>query len=211
MSPQVSPALRKKLALQAALLAALITISGTALLSGTAQSVKDEREVEKKIPAHLPIKVKLRKPEKVKDSKNEEWLVDLEVEITNTGTEPIYYVYIALLLPDVKTEDGKPIAYALRYGRTQLYEPQEPVQPDDVPLAPGESAILKVPVDRADAWKAFRARGKLSNPKKLELWFQSLKFGDGTGYWTRDGIRYPKTKGAKVSRWAWDVFLVSGP
>ena len=45
--------------------------------------------------------MKLKKPEKVKDSKNEEWLDDFELEVTNTGTKPIYLVSFSLWLPDV--------------------------------------------------------------------------------------------------------------
>src|SRR3954471_542185 len=72
-------------------------------VASRAQSPSDEkREVVDKIPKHLPIKVKIKKEkeEKVKDLKNEDWLGDLELEVTNTGTKPIYYLDIVLFMPD---------------------------------------------------------------------------------------------------------------
>jgi predicted membrane protein len=87
----------KKFALQAALLAALITLCGTALMSGTAQSVKEERKVEDKIPAHLPIKVKVKNPDKALDLKNEKWLGDLEIEVTNRGSKPMGLMKLSTL------------------------------------------------------------------------------------------------------------------
>lgn len=188
------PPRRRQTVVGAALLFALLALCGVGLVSGTAQSSGQEREMEYRIPSHLPIRVKLKNPENLKDLKNEELLGDLEVEVTNTGTKPIYYLYIALVLPDVTTEDGVNIAYSLRYGRVQLYEPREPGRPDDVPLLPGESAALKLPADRVSAWKEFRNRGKLSNPKKLSFWFQTINFGDGTGFWTPDGRPFPNVR-----------------
>jgi hypothetical protein len=67
---------------------------------------KEEREVVYKIAKHLPIKVKVKKPEKLKDAKNEDWLDDLEVEVTNTGAKPIYYLHISVYLPDVFAPSG---------------------------------------------------------------------------------------------------------
>jgi hypothetical protein len=68
------------------LLALLVIACG--VISSTAQSPeKEERKIETRIPAHLPIKVKFKYDEKLKDLKNEDWLGDLEVEVTNTGDE----------------------------------------------------------------------------------------------------------------------------
>ena len=80
--------------------------------------------------------MKLKKPEKVKDSKNEKWADDFELEVTNTGTKPIYYVYFALSLPDVITDNGKNLGFQIRYGRFRLLDLTEPVQPEDVPILP---------------------------------------------------------------------------
>ena len=61
----------------------LVAVCGFAA-SGAQSPPEGEREVVDKIPKHLPIKVKVKKPERLKEAKNEEWLDELEVEVTNT-------------------------------------------------------------------------------------------------------------------------------
>jgi hypothetical protein len=147
-----------------------------------------------KIPKHLPIKVKIKKPEKLKDAKNEEWLGELEVEVTNTGAKPIYHLYISVHLPDVFAPTGYPFAYGLQYGRTALIALDEAVRPDDVPLLPGGVVVLKVPAEQAMLWRRGRERGDRPNPKKIELIFRDLNFGDGTGFVGSTGVPLPEVK-----------------
>jgi hypothetical protein len=153
---------------------------------------KEERKIETRIPKHLPIKVVFKNEEKVKDLKNEDWIDDLEVEVTNTGTKPIYYLYIDLGLPDVVTGDQRTtiLGLPLQYGRIQLINLTEPLESTDVPIKPGESIILKVdlPTDDSVSWKTLRAKGTYRNPKKLQFWFENLNFGDGTGFSTPEGL-----------------------
>jgi hypothetical protein len=176
----------------ASLLAALFGI-----MSGAAQTpAKEEREVEDKIPKHLPIKIKIKKEkeEKVKDLKNEDWLGELEVEVTNTGTKPIYFLEIVLDMPDVFSPNGVQIATRLDYGRGELIALDEPLRSDDVPIKPGEVIVLSVPASIAETWKHVRAKGELTNPKKIEFFFYFINFGDGTGFVTRDGKPLPEKK-----------------
>jgi hypothetical protein len=172
------------------LLFSLVIFFGVA--SSTAQSpAKEERKIETRIPAHLPIKVEIKNIGKVKDLKNEDWISDLEVEVTNTGTKPIYYLYIESLLPDVITDEQSPtktVGFALRYGRPQLVDLTEPLESDDVPIKPGESTVLKINSNNAVGWKSLRAKGRYMNPKKLQFWFEGLNFGDGTGFNTPEGL-----------------------
>ncbi len=149
------------------------------------------REVVYKIPKHLPIKVKVKKPERLKDEKNEEWLGELEMEVTNTGTKPIYFLEIVVDMPDVFAPNGLNYAYPLRYGRGALISFREPVRPDDVPIKPGESAVLSVTESEAEGWRRGRAKNEVTNPKKLEFFFQHINFGDGTGFVGTDGGPIP--------------------
>jgi hypothetical protein len=175
------------------LLSSLAIISGFA--SGTAQSpAKEEREVEDKIPKHLPIKVKIKKPEKLKDSQNEDWPDNVEIEVTNTGTKPIYYLNIALSLPDVIAENGLNYGYRLRHGRIALADFGEPVQPSDLPILPGESVTIKLPGNDVKWWKEFGNEGRRTNPKKLVFEFQEINYGDGTGFLGTSGTPMPIKK-----------------
>ena len=172
----------------------LVAVCGFVASHAQQSTPEGEREVVEKIPKHLPIKVKIKKPEKLKDAKNEDWLGDVELEVTNTGTKPIYYLYISVRLPDVFAPTGHPFGYGLQYGRTALVALDEPVRPDDVPLLPGGVVVLKVPAERAELWRRGRAEGDRANPKKIELIFNDLNFGDGTGFIGSTGKPLPEVK-----------------
>src|SRR5437764_10507205 len=100
-------------------LASIFLINGR-LSTGIAQS--EEREIEDKIPKHLPIKVKIKKEKEsaVKDLGNEKWMRDFELEVTNTGDKPIYSLYIVVEMPEITAPNGTIIAFPLVYGRVGL-------------------------------------------------------------------------------------------
>ena len=165
----------------------LVAVCGF-VASGAQQSPPvGEREVVEKIPKHLPIKARVKKPERLKDAGNEDWLGDIELEVTNTGTKPIYYLHISAYLPDVFSPRGHNYGFNLEYGRTALAALDEPVRPDEV-------VILTVPAGSARAWKLTRANGKAANPKKLEFIFDYLNFGDGTGFVGSTGKPLPEIR-----------------
>jgi hypothetical protein len=173
--------------------AALILTSGV-LLARAQDTGQGEREVIEKIPKHLPIKVKIKKLERLKDKENEDWLGELEVEVTNTGTKPIYYLHISVFLPDVFAPTGHNFGFPLQYGRTELVALDEPLRPDDVPLRPGEVVVLKVPAEQAELWRQGRAKGDRANPNTIEFIFDYLNFGDGTGFVGSVGKPLPDRK-----------------
>ena len=186
---------RRRLIALAVFVSLLAAVFG--IMSGAAQSpAKEEREVVDKIPKHLPIKIKIKKEkeEKVKDLKNEEWLGELEVEVTNTGTKPIYYLDIVLFMPDDFSPNGVNLGCILKYGRAELISITEPLRPDDVPIKPGEVVVLSVPAHLVEGWKRGRAKGELTNPKKFEFLFGLINFGDGTGFMGTDGGSIPDIK-----------------
>src|SRR5689334_18813693 len=56
---------------------------------------ENERQLEDQIPKHIPIKIKIKKEKEAgfKDLNNERWAREFELEVTNTGTKPIYAFY----------------------------------------------------------------------------------------------------------------------
>src|SRR5688572_7360432 len=84
-------ALAKTLAAALVLSVVGVLMTTSRLTSGSA--ALQERIFENKIPAHIPLKIKIKKEkeESFKDLKNEKWLREFELELTNTGDKPIYF------------------------------------------------------------------------------------------------------------------------
>ncbi|HEX8282124.1 MAG TPA: hypothetical protein VF588_02165 [Pyrinomonadaceae bacterium] len=189
------PILRRENFFTLLVLPLLSLVFAFGLSPGRAQEeAKGEREVLDKIPKHLPIKVKVKRPERLKDGKNDDWLDDMEIEITNTGTKPIYYLHVRLDMPDVLGPNGIMYAFGYKYGRGALVAWEEPVLPDDVPLRPGETVTLNPPANHIKGWRGAREEGRIKNPKKIEFVFGVINFGDGTGFAGVQGTPMPRPR-----------------
>lgn len=106
-----------KMLLALLLFSAVSALLVTGILTpGSAQS-KEEREVETKIPKHVPIKIKLKteKERAFKDLKNANWQRDFELEVTNTSDKPIYFLELWVEYPEVITGNGHRLGVPLRY------------------------------------------------------------------------------------------------
>lgn len=128
------------------------------------------------VPAHLPLKIK------VKNVNSKKWVHDIEVEVTNTSDRPIYFLDFYILLPEIKVGGGHTLGFWLYYGRPQLLDFSNPVQPDDVPLQPREKYTFKIPESNANSWDNLKEKEGKREPKVMKLMFQRINFGDGTGY-----------------------------
>ena len=169
----------------AALLTSLVAVCAVGVMSSTAQTPPEERELEDKIPKHLPIKVE------IKNLGKENWVREMEVEVTNTSDKPIYYLRFSLTMPEVRTETGSVVGVGVSYGRLELGVFEGRPTPEDVPIKPGETQILKVPKNQMRGWESARDRYKWPTPKKLRIKFRSLHYGDGTGFTSTPGLPVP--------------------
>jgi hypothetical protein len=162
----------------------------------------EERELEDKIPKHLPIKVKIKKEKEkaFKDLKNEKWLRDLELEVTNIGNKPIYFLDFLVVMPGIKASTGNEIAFPLRYGRVELGSIENKAEPDDIPIKPGETYVFKAYDSNVLGWDNYKRNNNKPQPKKLTLNFRILSFGDGTGFWTTSGAPVPEPPNEKSSK-----------
>jgi hypothetical protein len=184
----------KSTVLVVALFAALVTVGVVGIASSTAQSTqKEERELEDKIPKHLPIKVK------VKNLNSEKWARDVEVEVTNTGNKPIYFLLLSLYFVDVKMDNGDEIGFPLRYGRLAMVDVKVRAIPEDIPIQPGETYVFNARKGLAVGWEKFRTKNNKPHPKKVGIRLDMLNFGDGTGLLTSDGLPVSDSKSSKSS------------
>src|SRR5919205_639905 len=181
-------------AVTALLLLSLVLVYGFA--TSRAQSeTKGEREFLDKIPSQLPIKVKVKNQEKVKDLTNDQWLGDLEIEVKNVGDKPIYFLRLMLVFVDVKKDSGDEIGYSLVYGRGQLIDIDNRPEPSDVPILPGGTQVFKLHESYVKGWNWYRTKvEKKTHPKKVEIIFSALNFGDGTGFAVSDGKPIPEKR-----------------
>lgn len=135
-----------------------------------------QRELRTGTPKHIPLKIK------AKNVINEKWANDLEIEVTNTSDKPIYFLSFSLRLQGIKAADGLEFGFWLHYGRPQLIDFSVPVESTDIPLLPNETCVLKIPEAEANGWETYRKKNNKPHPMKIGLVFQSLNFGDGTGF-----------------------------
>ena len=188
--PHLSKIIRYTLLL---LPAAILILWGSHIVSSIAQSTQstpEEREFKNTIPEHVPLKIKLKNEQAFKDMKNKNWARDLEIEVKNTGNKPIYFLYMVVYLPEVIV-DGYPLGFQVTYGRMELVHFAAPIQPDDVPIRPGESVTLKVSDTQVRAYEGVRDEENLVNPKRVEFDMQLINFGDGTGLRSKRGAPFP--------------------
>ena len=176
--------------------ASLLTTSAT-LAPSFAQSA-EEREMAITIPKHLPIKVRMKeeKEKAFKDLKNEKWIRDFELEITNTGDKPIYFLSLSITLPEIIAPfqigpDVNKMGLVIHYGRGQLIDIETKPWPDDIPIKPGETYVYSFSDLVVESWEKFRQRENKPDAKKLILKFQALSFGDGTGFLGSSGLAVP--------------------
>src|ERR1043165_1459553 len=187
------------LLLSAVCLVSIFLINGT-LGTGTAQSEK--RVLENTIPKHLPIKVKIKKEKEdaVGDLKNEKWVRDLVLEVTNTGDKPIYYLSLGITLPEITIPNGTDnMGFSFHYGRRELHDIATKARPDDISIKPGETYVFSLSEAKVQDWESFMQREHKPPVKKLILYFQLLSFGDGTGFWRTDGLAVPHPPDASSS------------
>ncbi|HEU4833535.1 MAG TPA: hypothetical protein VFS90_03930 [Pyrinomonadaceae bacterium] len=150
----------------------------TLLLVVTSQgAAARERKIGIGIPKHLPLKFEIR------NLNSDRWVFDLEIDVTNTSTKPIYYLDFFITMPGYKSKiTGNKLGFWFSYGRIELVDFAEPLLPDDVPIAPGEKHTFKIRETLAKGWEEQSKREGRPEPQVLDLQFQSLNFGDGTGF-----------------------------
>ena len=148
---------------------------------GSGGAALQERVLENRTRQEVPVKIKIKKDkeESFKDLKNQKWVRDFELEVTNTGDKPIYYIFIDLVT-DVKMGGG-PLIFSLHYGRAELGDLVTKARPDDVPINPKETYVFKLHPGQIPAWERSVAEGTHPDAKKLEIAIQGISFGDGTG------------------------------
>lgn len=195
-SPKLKTVVRIVFApLAVAIALALLCKANSRSATAEASQSQDERHLEDAIQTHIPIKVKIKaeKENSFKDLNNEHWLRDLEIEVKNTGTKPIYFLVLVLELPETKGPDGNLIGWDLHYGRTDLISITAPLKSEDIPIEPGGTYVFTIAERFVSAFEGIVRENGLAQPKKVRVLFQFINFGDGTGFsGTGNPLPHPK-------------------
>ena len=160
-----------------------------------------ERRIENLIPRHVPISIKIRKEKEsaFKNLSNPDWARDFELEVTNTGSKPIYFLDL-LVVFDVPNFTGQELFATLAYGRTEIGDVRVLPSPEDVPINPGESSILKVHSGNLRAWDLKGREEHWPLPTKAQVKFQFLRFEDHSGFTGFEGVPTPRRKASPQAR-----------
>ena len=152
-----------------------------------------ERKFYVGVPTKVPLKFDVR------NVTSDDWVRDLEIEVTNTSDKPIYYLDMRLFLVGTKLplRDSE-VSYWIKYGRIDLISVSAPLVPEDNPISPGEKHIFKLTESDAKSWDYPKNIERVAEPKALKMLFQNLNFGDGTGF--SDTSARPVDIHRKVSR-----------
>jgi hypothetical protein len=130
----------------------------------------------------------------VRNLQAEHWIRDIEIVVKNVSEKPIYYIKIMVVLPDVIVRDSA-YGISLRYGRRALIRIDERPRAGDVPLKAGETYVFKVDSALWTGFEHFKAERDLPEDatKRVLFRFQTINFGDGTGF-VSGGVPVPQTK-----------------
>lgn len=201
MSPQHTSKLAPIGVLLVALVFTIFLVRGTFTLgsaqSGTAQLPDESRHLYDLVPKDLPIKIKIKaeKEKAFKDLNNAHWTRDFELEVKNIGDKPIYFVSLVFTLPEVTMPDGNLFGFSMHYGRGEFITDFNTIPTDkDTPINPGETHVFRIPIETATGWERYQEDQKLKPPKKVEVMFDHLSYGDGTGFQGPNGRAVDRRK-----------------
>lgn len=125
---------------------------------------------------------------------SDNFLDDFAIEVRNISDKPIYSIYLAGLFPNSGKIINQSAGFAMFYGDPSLIDRSNHARPEDKPINPGDTAQIKIFKKIAEGYKESLRIGKhpISVFSKIVVRFQTLNFGDGTGYSLSDYV--DKTK-----------------
>ena len=192
-----------KVVLSAVCFAMLLTIGN--LMAGSAQA-PEERKVNVHTYNRMPVMVKEIRNLNKKDT----WFRDLEIEVKNVSRQPIYFISLGLEFPNIPAltppqplPDGNmytqaTTGFSVDYGASRLSDLRVLAGPDDVPIKPGESHVFTIPEAKVIGIEWMNQNMNLPPDawKQIELSFDLISFGDGTGFMGSRRELYSKKKRA---------------
>jgi hypothetical protein len=178
MSPQQTTALSlsKRLLLFVICGAASVFLITTIYALGPVQeSSRQERTLKIREFEDMPVELV-----EIRNHESESWSKDLEIEVKNVSSKPIYFVRAYLIFPDEKTATGES-GIRLTWGDAAKLDSRNYALAEAERVEPGKTFVLTIP-EMLRKGIAAKQRLHPEVTKKLELEFTKIYFGDGTGF-----------------------------
>jgi hypothetical protein len=117
---------------------------------------------------------------KVSKLQSDTWYKDLEIEVKNISSKPIYFILAYLEFPDVPESGDAVFGIALEFGKRGNIDYRKDADPKDPHLNPGDKFTFTIPEKIGTGLRA-QHEDTPELMKKLELHISVVSFGDGTG------------------------------
>jgi len=116
----------------------------------------------------------------VRNLQSETWYEDLEIELKNVSTKPIYFLTAYLEFPDDRWGDSI-YGVNLAWGDPTKLDMWKVAPAGAEYVEPGKTFVLTIPEMYRKGLRAMH-RMRPHVTKNLRLWFEKTYFGDGTGF-----------------------------
>lgn len=116
----------------------------------------------------------------VRNLQSDTWYKDLEIEVKNVSSKPIYSILIYLDFPDVQVAAGVS-GITMDFGLNKYIDISVMAEPGDLHLNPGDTYVFTIPEQyrKGLRWKQEHTPERM---KKFGLHYAVISFGDGTGF-----------------------------
>lgn len=179
-----------------------LILCGVNAFPTAAQAPAKERNIAQKTFRGMPVIIS-----RIKNLHDgEDWLRDLEIEVRNVSRQPIYFMSLMVEFPDIAAPPAEPradgltparsiVGFTLDYGDDNLMHVARVATPADKALRPGESYVFRVPRERVSGLENMKKRLNFSPEatKNILIYFDTVSFGDGSGFIAGRKVSFTKT------------------
>jgi len=140
-----------------------------------AQSDQEKRTIKTREFKDMPLKFQA-----IRNVDSETWYKDLQIEVKNIGTKPIYFMLAYLEFPDHKSA-GRDTGLSLTFGDLKNWDIGVLADPQDPHLDPGQTYVFTIP-EETRKWLQKQHERVPQELKKLDFHIDIISFGDRTGF-----------------------------